>query len=219
MLRRDGSRFPVEVRGRLLTFRNEVVRIAAVRDITEKKQREAQLHDQAEQLRALSLRDELTGLYNRRGFMELAQLQLLAAQRCEGPCAVFFADLNGMKLINDQLGHEMGDHAIRAASQVLSKVFGAADVLARLGGDEFAVFVSDCDEERARELIPRIDRSVADANGVSTARYRLSISAGFAAWSAANPRDLDGLMKLADANMYHAKKERHGRASLRVLTV
>ena len=88
-------------------------------------QREALLLEKSEQLRALSLRDELTGLHNRRGFMEVAEHQLKSAARAKECCAVFFADLNGMKVINDQLGHEMGDHAIRAAADVNSRTCSA----------------------------------------------------------------------------------------------
>ncbi|HEX4351726.1 MAG TPA: CHASE3 domain-containing protein, partial [Polyangiales bacterium] len=134
MRRRDGSKLAVEVRGRYATFRNETVRIAVIRDVTEKKAREAKLLEQSEQLRALALRDELTGLHNRRGFMEIAEHQLKAAMRNREPCAVFFADLNGMKAINDELGHEMGDRAIRATGSMLTEVFRSSDVVARLGG-------------------------------------------------------------------------------------
>src|SRR5262249_2502820 len=146
MLRRDATTFPVEVRGRFTTVKDQRVRIAVFRDVTEKKLHEAQLVEKSEQLRALSLRDELTGLHNRRGFVEAAEQQLKAALRAGESCAVFFADLNGMKVINDQLGHDMGDSALCAAAEVLSAVFRASDVIARLGGDEFAVFAGECDE-------------------------------------------------------------------------
>jgi PAS domain S-box-containing protein len=116
MLRRDGTTFPVEVRGRFLQFRDERVRIAVVRDITEKKQREAELE-------ALSLRDVLTGLYNRRGFLELVGHELKAAERKRRHCALFYADLDGMKQINDQLGHALGDQALSSTAELLQRVF------------------------------------------------------------------------------------------------
>ncbi|HEY4105016.1 MAG TPA: sensor domain-containing diguanylate cyclase, partial [Polyangiaceae bacterium] len=209
MTRRDGSTFPVEVRGRFVAFRGKSVRMATVRDITERKQREARL--QAE-----SLRDELTGLYNRRGFMELAQKELEAANRVRSSSALFFADLNGMKQINDQLGHEMGDHAIRAAASVLSEIFRPSDVITRLGGDEFAVFVSGCDEEIASAICSAIEHAVERVNKELRARYRLSISVGFAV-SAQRQLDLSSLMQEADTDMYRVKRGRHARGSLRIL--
>ncbi len=193
-----------------------VAAVAVFHDTTAIKRAETQLVEKSEALRALSLRDELTGLYNRRGFMEVAEHQLKAAARSLEPCVVFFADLNGMKLINDQLGHEMGDHALRAAADVLTGVFRASDVVARLGGDEFAVFAGDCDELGIATTYARIEERVSELNALSTHRYRLSISTGAAVFHPEDPRNLIDLMQAADAHMYEAKRARHQRASLRV---
>lgn len=216
MIRRDGTTFPVEVRSRSAEFRGKQVRIAVIRDITERREHEAQLLEKSEQLRALSLRDELTGLYNRRGFIELGEHRLKAAERAGRSCAVFFADLNGMKLINDGLGHEVGDHAIRTAARCLVKVFRASDIVSRLGGDEFAVFAPDCDELGVTAACVRLEREIGEVNGASSSRYRLSISTGAAIWTKEAPRDLFTLMQTADANMYQVKRARHERGSLRV---
>ena len=148
--------------------------------------------------------------------MEVAEHQLKAAARAKEPCAVFFADLNGMKLINDQLGHEMGDHALRTAAEVLTTVFRSSDVVARLGGDEFAILAGECDELGVAVAYARLEDAVSEINASSTGRYRLSISAGAAVFKPDDQRDLLGLMQAADANMYAAKRARHQRASLRV---
>jgi diguanylate cyclase (GGDEF)-like protein/PAS domain S-box-containing protein len=216
VMRRDGTTMPVEVRGRYAHFRNRLVRIAVIRDITERKQREAELLEKSEQLRALSLRDELTGLLNRRGFIEAAEHQLKSASRAGESCAVFFADLNGMKIINDQLGHDAGDDALRAAAKVLGSVFRSSDVVARLGGDEFAVFAGECTEENVPVVHDRVEQAVKALNAVSGAGYALSISAGAAVFTPGAPRDLVSLMQEADATMYEAKRARHKRPSLRV---
>ncbi|HVW29555.1 MAG TPA: diguanylate cyclase [Polyangiaceae bacterium] len=216
MLRRDGTTFPVEVRSRFATLRDERVRIAVVRDVTEKQRREAELMEKSQQLLMLSLRDELTGLYNRRGFVETAAHQLKSALRAGEPCAVFFADLNGMKQINDQLGHEMGDHALRAAASILTGVFRPSDVVARLGGDEFAIFKGECDQTYVPGVVDRIEHAVSEYNETSGSPYRLSISAGAAVCEPQDPRDLATLMQAADANMYEAKRSRHRRMSIRV---
>jgi diguanylate cyclase (GGDEF)-like protein/PAS domain S-box-containing protein len=218
MLRRDGSRFPVEVRARSVLFRDSYVRVAVVRDVTEKKKQERELLEKSEQLRALSLRDELTGLYNRRGFIELAEHQLKASERSRHGCAVFYADLNGLKRINDELGHEVGDEAIRATAEILLKVFRSSDVVARLGGDEFAVFAPACEAAGVAASCARLEAAVAAFNTASQNRYRLSISTGASLWSCEQPRDLFGLMQAADAAMYAMKRARYLQPSLPVLS-
>jgi diguanylate cyclase (GGDEF)-like protein/PAS domain S-box-containing protein len=218
MVRRDGTSFPVEIRGRMAIFRNQKLRIAAIRDVTERKQQEAQLLEKSEMLRALSQRDELTGLYNRRGFMELAEQQLKLALLKQQSFTVFFADLNGMKVINDELGHDMGDHAIRAAAEILSQVFSTTNIVARLGGDEFAIFACELNESGIETVRLALDNAVDALNARSTTRYRLSLSTGVATSSPQYPRDLFGLMQAADSDMYNVKRARRRYASQRVLS-
>jgi diguanylate cyclase (GGDEF)-like protein/PAS domain S-box-containing protein len=215
MQRSDGTTFPVEVRGRAVVFRGQQVRIAVVRDITERKAQEAELASHAEQLRELSLRDELTQLYNRRGFLELARHQLLLAARGHSPLAVFYADLNGMKIINDELGHEMGDRALAAVARVLSNVFRAADIVARLGGDEFAVLAVACDAEGAAVASARVRKLVDEFNEASGERFKLSVSLGASVYDPAAPVDLETLMQRADQQMYEVKRARIDRAQER----
>jgi diguanylate cyclase (GGDEF)-like protein/PAS domain S-box-containing protein len=209
MLRRDGTTFPVEVRGRFLQFRDERVRIAVVRDITEKKEREAEL-------KALSLRDALTGLYNRGGFLELAGHELKAAARKRQVCALFYADLDGMKQINDQLGHALGDQALSSTAQLLQRVFRASDIISRLGGDEFAIFAADCDEAGVAASCARLGRAVAELNESRICPYRLSISVGAAVWNPERPIDLASLVEAADGSMYEQKRSARQRSSARV---
>jgi diguanylate cyclase (GGDEF)-like protein/PAS domain S-box-containing protein len=206
--REDGTTLPVEVRGRSVVFRGQQVRIAVLRDITERKAQEAELSRHAEQLHELSLRDELTQLYNRRGFLELAHHQLLLAARARSPLTVFYADLNGMKIINDELGHEMGDRALVAVAQVLSKVFRVADILARLGGDEFAVLAVACDAEGAAIATARVRKLVDEFNEASGERFQLSVSVGASVYDPAAPVDLETLMRRADQQMYEFKRAR-----------
>jgi diguanylate cyclase (GGDEF)-like protein len=208
MLRSDGTRFPVEVRGRHTQFRGDTVRIAVVRDITDKRRRETELKSQAELLRTLSLRDELTNLYNRRGFQEHAQRQLLQAARTKRPASVFFMDLNGMKIINDTLGHEVGDRALGVTARVLMGVFRESDIVARLGGDEFAVFAPDCDVDGARSLRERLARHLDELNDASGEPFRLSISVGTAPFDPLHPAELDALLETADREMYERKRAR-----------
>ncbi|MET0388537.1 MAG: CHASE3 domain-containing protein [Polyangiales bacterium] len=214
MLRADGGTFPVEVRARSEVFDGGPVRVAVIRDVAEKKQREADLRAQAELLRALSLRDELTKLYNRRGFLELALQQLRIAARGKQTACVFFADLNGMKSINDGLGHEIGDRAISATARILGGVFRESDVVARLGGDEFAMFAADCDVAGAEALRLRLQAAVEEHNEQTSERFRLSISVGFGVYDPEHPKTLEALMEEADSKMYIQKRSGAPRTSL-----
>jgi diguanylate cyclase (GGDEF)-like protein/PAS domain S-box-containing protein len=207
LLRGDGRPFPVEVRGRDALIRGKKVRIAVLRDITEKRRREAELRHQAELLRALSLRDELTGLYNRRGFLEHARHQLVGAVRARRPAVLFFADLDGMKKINDGFGHDAGDRAVRATAAALAGVFRQSDIVARLGGDEFAVFAPECAPGDVAVIRARLQVAIDAWNDDRKEPFRLSISVGAAAYEPGTPVTLDRLMETADCRMY---EEKHG---------
>jgi diguanylate cyclase (GGDEF)-like protein/PAS domain S-box-containing protein len=213
MQRPDGSRFSVEVRGRNATFRGLPVRVAVMRDITERKRQEAELRQQAELLRALSLKDELTGLYNRRGFVEHAQQQLRSATRANRSACVFFVDLNDMKGINDTLGHEFGDRALISAARVLSSVFRDCDIVSRLGGDEFAVFASECRIPDVAAVRARLRTRISELNDSSNEPFQLSMSVGSAVFEPGSKADLDTLMELADQNMYEEKRAARGSSS------
>ena len=186
----------------------ETVRVAVVRDVTEKKRSEAELKEQAELLRSLSLRDELSGLYNRRGFLELSRQQLRHAARASRAACLFFADLNGMKAINDGLGHEMGDRALAATAKLLSGVFRDSDIVARLGGDEFAIFASECDAAGMSVLRNRVQSAVQNFNASTAEPFQLSISLGAALYDTSKPVELEALIEVADAAMYEEKRKR-----------
>jgi diguanylate cyclase (GGDEF)-like protein/PAS domain S-box-containing protein len=211
LLRRDGTTFPVEVRGRSVVFRGKAVQIAVIRDITERKAQEAELARRAEKLAELALRDELTRLYNRRGFLELARQHLLLATRSHRYMTVFYVDLNGMKIINDELGHEIGDRALVATAGILTNVFRASDVVARLGGDEFAVLAAECDPRGVEMASERVRNLIDEHNHTSGDPFQLSISMGAAVFDPSAPTDLDTLMQQADERMYEAKRARSDR--------
>ncbi len=206
MLRKDGSRFPAEVRGGHTTFRGESVRIAVVRDITERRRREAELKTQTELLRSMSLRDELTGLYNRRGFQEHAEQLLRTSTRTKEPVSLFFIDLNGMKAINDTLGHELGDRALTATGRLLQRVFREADVVARLGGDEFAVMAAQCGRGDVAHVVRRLEQQAQELNHSGSEQFQLSPRVGSAVFAPGSPLELSELLESADRSMYENKR-------------
>lgn len=162
----------------------------------------------AEAVRSQSIRDELTGLYNRRGFMELARLQLSLAQRESRSALLFFVDLNGMKQINDNLGHEEGDRALNETADVLREAFRATDVIARLGGDEFVALMLDATCAQIDVFGTRIRQAMALRNGRDDRRYRLSASVGAAPYEPAHDESIESLLVKADALMYEQKRAR-----------
>ena len=181
---------------------------AIMREITEQKNAERKLREQAEELRALSLVDELTGLYNRRGFTTLAQQQLATARRLGKKLVLLFADLDGLKPINDQFGHEAGDRAIVAAAGLLRACFRESDVIGRMGGDEFAVAAMEISPGSGASFAGRLDHALATYNERSPEHWEVSFSVGMVEFDPAHPHSLDELLRQADEQMYARKRAR-----------
>ncbi len=158
------------------------------------------------ELRALSLTDPLTDLYNRRGFYALAEQQLRMAGRTGRGLLLFFADMDGLKRINDTAGHMEGDRALQAVAEVLRRTFRVSDIVARLGGDEFAVLAIDAPENAAEMLTARLRESLNLHNAHSGLPDPLSLSLGLARFDPDRPCSLDDLVARADARMYAHKR-------------
>jgi diguanylate cyclase (GGDEF)-like protein/PAS domain S-box-containing protein len=170
-------------------------------DITERKMMEAEIL-------ALSITDQLTGLYNRRGFLSLAAQQLKLAKRNKGGMLLFFADLDGLKWINDTLGHEEGDKALIETATVFKETFRTSDIIARLGGDEYAALTVDITEAKSELFAARLQSLINTLNNQKNRRYRLSISVGCSYYDPENPCSLDELMAHADKSMYEQKQNK-----------
>lgn len=184
------------------------------RDVRELRHAAEELAQQAEQLRSLSLTDELTSLYNRRGWLELSRQALRIAAREQRTAAVIFADLNGMKQINDQHGHDEGDRALKDTADVLRKACREVDVLARFGGDEFVVFALDFDEAGLEALRARARGVIARINQSGERPFFLSLSLGAAFFRPDRQESLEELLDRADAEMYERKRARKARGGV-----
>jgi diguanylate cyclase (GGDEF)-like protein len=180
---------------------NIVAAVATLRDITQ--QRETALR-----LRDLSLTDELTGLLNRRGFLAAANARVLAARRTGAFLALLYADLDGLKRINDELGHEQGDRAIADTGQVFRGVFRDGDVVARIGGDEFVALLSNFAPTACDALLERLAEAARTHSARETRPFRLSISAGLTFMDGEREQSLEELLAEADRCMYERKRER-----------
>jgi diguanylate cyclase (GGDEF)-like protein/PAS domain S-box-containing protein len=171
-------------------------------DITERKEME-------ERLRRMSIIDDLTGLYNRRGFLTLAQQQLKVAERNRKEMTLFFADLDNMKWINDTLGHLEGDHALMDVAAVLKESFRESDILSRIGGDEFAILALETAEINPDMLVLRLNQGLKDFNQQRIRPYNLSLSIGLARYTPNLPLSIDHLLAEADRRMYAQKRNRN----------
>lgn len=166
-------------------------------------------------LEKLNLTDELTGLYNRRGFIMLATQQIKIAERAKKGMLLFFIDLDHMKDINDSLGHQAGDMAIIEAASIMKDVFRESDILGRIGGDEFAVLAIDTTDEIKNILITRLNKTIATYNSIKDRKYMLSFSVGVSCYDPNNPVDLDTLMSSADDLMYREKRNKKSNSIIR----
>jgi diguanylate cyclase (GGDEF)-like protein/PAS domain S-box-containing protein len=200
----DGSPVPVQLSLGPVEVHGQARVCLVATDLTERKR--------VEDLRRLSTRDELTGLLNRRGFVELAEQQLKVARRSCSELLLIFADLDGLKPVNDALGHAEGDRALMDAADVLRQTFRDSDIVARLGGDEFAV-LAEAGEGSWGTLWRRVQEGTDAFNRRGERPYRLSISLGCARFGVGDPCDLEALLRRADAAMYQEKRERRERPS------
>jgi len=156
-------------------------------------------------LQNLSMRDELTGLLNRRGFLSLAGQHLKIAQRSNWMIMLLFADLDELKEINDQLGHAEGDEALRSVAHILRQTFRASDIMARLGGDEFIVLAVKITDEGADTIVKRLRERVQKTNQ-NNPLYQISLSFGLVKFDPQAKLSLEEMIARADKALYESKE-------------
>jgi len=177
-------------------------RTAQLEEANQQLQDEVAERLRAEQLvRQMSLTDELTGLYNRRGFLLLAERELQVARRRRGRSLLLYLDLDYLKLANDRFGHAAGDAMLMDAAELLKSLFRSTDVVARIGGDEFVVLASHYSS--SEEVLARLNHAL-QVFRQRTGRP-LSLSVGAAESSLQADQSLEHLLSQADAAMYANK--------------
>lgn len=171
------------------------------------RDRTAELQRANEEISRLSVTDELTGLNNRRGFYLLAEQKLRGAHQLGHNCVLAFLDVDGLKRVNDEQGHEVGDALIKDVAGVLRAIRRESDIVARLGGDEFCVLVTERDSGTAA-----VKERLADAfrafNETNDRPYRLSASVGLVQAPVAEHATVEELLARTDELMYAEKKAR-----------
>jgi diguanylate cyclase (GGDEF)-like protein/PAS domain S-box-containing protein len=164
--------------------------------------------DMEEDLRALSLTDELTGLYNRRGFFTLTDQLLKLARRQKKGIFMLYADIDNLKKINDTFGHKEGDIALIETADILKKNYRESDIIARIGGDEFVVVPIGTAGDDIDIITSRFEKSLEICNSKRNREYTLSLSYGLASYDPGNPCSIDELLTQADKTMYEHKKQK-----------
>jgi two-component system, cell cycle response regulator len=161
-----------------------------------------------ENLYRISLHDDLTGLYNRRGFFTLAEHLLKLAKRQQEGLFMLYADLDDLKEINDTLGHQRGDWALIDTANILKENFRDSDIIARIGGDEFVVMPIGTMWDNVEIIISRLQKAVEIDNSKVKREYKLSISTGTAYFDPRSSCTIDELLSQADKSMYEQKKHK-----------
>ncbi len=157
------------------------------------------------ELRHLALTDELTCLYNRRGFFAAAVQQLKLAGRKAQSLLLLYCDVDNLKKINDSCGHGEGDLALIRTADALEQAFRDSDTLARLGGDEFVVLASEASSQTQEVLLRRLEKALKNSSA-GESRYELSLSVGVARFDPKHAVSLGELMAQADEAMYEQKR-------------
>lgn len=160
------------------------------------------------ELRLLALTDDLTGFYNRRGFLILAMQQLKVSRRNAQPMLLFFVDVDHLKRTNDQYGHDEGDALLLRCAAALNTTFRESDIIARLGGDEFAILAAEGLDRSCDAILRRLEKAIKDVNAQGGIT-ELSLSVGMARFSPDNPASLAELLTEADCEMYRHKRSRN----------
>jgi diguanylate cyclase (GGDEF)-like protein len=155
-----------------------------------------------------AITDDLTGLYNRRGFFFLVNPQIELAIRNNKKLLLVYIDIDNLKGINDKLGHDSGDRALIETANLLKNTFRKSDIIARLGGDEFVIFCIDTEEASYDIITDHIKTSLEDFNKKANI-FTLSLSFGKAVYDPKHPLSIDKLLSQADAQMYKEKKSKN----------
>jgi diguanylate cyclase (GGDEF)-like protein/PAS domain S-box-containing protein len=158
-----------------------------------------------QQLRVMSLVDELTGLYNRRGFFAAAREYIAGAAKKNQKVFLVFLDLDNLKRINDTWGHLEGDKALSGFASILKTGLRKSDIKGRLGGDEFAVLACEAPDVGVEVLIGRLRSRLLEVNQERKQNFEISVSIGVSVYDPAQPRSIDDLLARADADMYRHK--------------
>ncbi len=198
MSKRDNNHFLFTL-SPIKSGNGEICAVSVIsKNVTEIKQMQ-------DKLRILSITDELTGVYNRRGFFSLAEHQLKIAARMGKGLFLLYIDIDNLKQVNDKCGHFEGDRLISKTADILKDNFRNSDIIARIGGDEFVIFPVEAEEGSTDAVLDRLQKSIDRINESALQKYPISVSIGKAYYDPFKPCSIEDLLHLADISMYKEK--------------
>ena len=163
------------------------------------------------ELQSHSITDDLTGLYNRRGFFAIGKEYLKRASRNKAKMFLLYIDMDLLKNINDTFGHHVGDAALIKMAEILKLTFRDSDIKGRMGGDEFAVFPIDTNLAGAEAAIRRLEKNIAEFNAANNSPFKLAFSTGVSCFDPDYPSSIEDLILRADKLMYEQKRQKYNR--------
>lgn len=202
---------------------NNVVGVQGVLSkITDVKLVQEELQKKLDALEKISNNDVLTGFYNRRGFLTLAESHLnLLKRRKIKDSFLCFIDVDDLKYVNDNLGHNEGDNYLKAVSSILKATFRASDIIARLGGDEFVVLMADLNNDKNGRSIEqakaRLKKNIDIFNKNYNLKYKIDMSVGHVSISSDNNKEMKELIEIADKNMYKNKMRKKSKKNKEIV--
>ena len=161
------------------------------------------------ELKRLAHYDTLTGAYNRGYGLELLQRQLKLSKRDKSPLLLAYSDLDNLKDINDEFGHDEGDRAMVQVAKLFKSILREVDIITRMGGDEFLLIFLNSSLNEIPIIRKRLNKELARLNRISKKPYEIEFSTGFSNYDPANPQSMDELIRIADKNMYKEKKKKN----------
>lgn len=202
-LKKDGTRYPIELSGVAIVWQGQPATLNMVTDISERKAVE-------QKMQYLAHHDSLTGLPNRSMLHDRLKQAITLAQRTEVPLAVLFIDLNGFKKVNDTYGHEVGDCLLQQVASRIKPLLRDSDTLARMGGDEFVALLTQVADSRdVKQIMARIEEAMAAPFLIQDHTLHCCVSQGAALYPE-EETSAQALLNRADQNMY-TDKHRHYR--------